>query len=301
MNKKLLFLINPYAGRAEIKSRLIEIIDLFVRNSYEVTVHTTQKPNEIPLIIRNRGSSFDVIAACGGDGTLNETINGVMSLSERPLIGYIPTGTVNDFADNLNIPVSMLEAAELIVSGEEYSLDIGELNSKYFAYVAAFGAFSHISYRTSQQSKNIWGKAAYVFEGIRSLPSIKPIQVKYRTSELSGEDEFVLGMVTNSSSVAGIHLQNLSDSSLSDGLLEVTLVKKPKNFSETQQILNSVLRQDMSSASDSVIFCRTDFINFAFQKPVAWTTDGEYGGTVQSADISIKQQAVRFIGNREFG
>lgn len=293
MAKKVLLLVNPYAGKAELKNRLFEIVDIFVKNDYEVSVHTTQKPLEIPSVVKKSGSGFDLIVACGGDGTLNETINGIMSIEKRPLLGYIPAGTVNDFAKSLDIPVSITGAAQLIIEKDETTIDVGIFNGRYFSYVAAFGAFSSVSYATAQNRKNILGRTAYLIEGLKSLPFIKPIKTTYTIDNNSYEDELIFGMITNSCSVGGFQFLNFSDVSLNDGLLEVTLVKKPKSFIEGQQIVSSMITQDLDS--NAIITLTTDKINFSFASPIAWTVDGEYADTVLNADIEIKKRALRMI------
>lgn len=191
--KKLLFAINPHAGKGEIKTKALEVIDLFVHDGYEVTVHTTQRRREITHLLAGRAALYDLIVCCGGDGTLNETIDGLMRCAQRPPLGYIPAGTVNDFASSLGISKNILQAAHTILQGVPFACDIGSFGARYFSYIAAFGAFTDVAYQTPQQSKNMLGRAAYFLEGIRRLPSIHPYHMKLTHDSGEIEGDFCLG------------------------------------------------------------------------------------------------------------
>ena len=163
---RLLFIINPRAGKAQIKFRLLEIVDIFVRSGWQVDIHTTQAPMDAMEVVSTRGAQADMVVCSGGDGTLSETISGMMKLEKPPLLGYIPAGSTNDFASSLKIPSKMLQAAEHVVSGTPYAVDIGRFcQDRYFVYVAAFGMFTEVSYMTPQEKKNLLGHQAYMLEG----------------------------------------------------------------------------------------------------------------------------------------
>jgi len=297
--KKLLLLVNPHSGKTDIRADLLDVIDIFVKAGYEVTALTSQQPLDFARIIRKQGSEYDLIVACGGDGTLNEAVNGMMALEDRPPLGYIPSGTTNDFAHSHNIPMNPIEAAHYIVEGTKAPIDIGIFNaSKHFSYVAAFGAFSAVSYKTPQQAKNVLGKAAYVLEGMRSLSDIKPIPTRFVYDGVRYEEDVILGIVSNSSSVAGIRL-HLSDESMRDGLLEVTLFRNPKTLTDGGEIAATVLTGDLNLAQKAVFTFKTDKIAFDFAKPVAWTLDGEYGDTVSKASIAIAPMAISVIASQQ--
>ncbi len=293
MRKKLLFVFNPHSGRAQIKNNLLSIIDTFTKSGYEVTAFPTQARLDCYNIIKENGPFFDLAVCCGGDGTLNETVKGLMELVHPPLLGYIPAGTTNDFAYSLNLPKDMQKAAEMIVSGIPFACDIGALNGSYFTYVAAFGAFTEVPYQTPQQTKNFLGHLAYIIEGIKRLPSIKSYRLKIEHDGKVVEDNFVLALITNSVSIGGY--RNLSELGivLDDGLFEVTLIRTPKGPFDLQNILTSIIKQDLSSPY--IYSIKTSAIKISCDEPVGWTLDGESGGDFKEAQIENNKQAVKII------
>ena len=294
MNKRMLFILNPHSGKGRIKTKVLDIVDLFVKNGWNVEVHPTQKAKDAFETVKKVGSKFDTIAVSGGDGTLNETIRGIMTIPEedRPDIGYIPTGTVNDFASNMHIPKNIMRAAENIVKGTPFKCDIGGFNSKNFVYVAAFGAFTSVSYTTPQQNKNALGQMAYFFEGIKQLHALPSYKMKVTTKEEQIEDEFILGMVSNSNRIAGVKRKAFK-AQLNDGMFEVVLVKKPKTLMELSDLGTHFLAQDFDT--DLIKIFRTSKVKFSAEEPVRWTLDGEFGGEVMTADISVKKESVAII------
>ncbi len=292
-SKNLLFVFNPLAGKAQIKNNLLEIIDTFVKGGYEVTAFPTQAKNDAFEKIKDKGDKYDLIVCSGGDGTLNETVKGIMCLDNPPPLGYIPAGTTNDFAFSLKIPNNMPEAARNIMDGIPFACDIGSLNGDYFTYVAAFGAFAEVSYETPQQTKNMLGHAAYVIEGIKRLSSIKPYHINVQYNGNSLEDDYILGLVTNSISIGGY--RNLTDLGiiLDDGLFEVTLVKPPKNAFDIQSIISSVLSQKFNSPYIDTF--KTSQLTIECDEPINWTVDGEGGGAHTFAEIINHKQAVKIL------
>ncbi len=224
MSRKLLFTLNPHAGKSAVRDCFLDLVDGFVRDGFDVSVYTSQKPHELPDYIAARAGNYDMLVACGGDGTLNEAVNGLMRCPEPPDFCYIPAGTVNDFASSLGIPKDMVRAGRLAAEGVPFHCDIGQFGERYFAYVAAFGAFTDVSYQTPQQSKQVFGKLAYIAEGIKRLPDLSPyrLRVRWGDQELSGD--FLYGMVSNSTSVAGMKFAE-EHIYLNDGLFEVVLVR----------------------------------------------------------------------------
>jgi len=289
MGKKLLFLVNPQSGKSEIKTKLFTISDLFIKEGWEVSLHITQKGGEIPQIICARAQEHDMVVACGGDGTLNETVNGILSSGKDLPLGYIPTGTMNDFASSLKLSRNMTQAAKTAVRGEIFRCDIGRFNEQYFAYVAAFGMFTDVAYETAQQVKNTWGRMAYILEGMRRLNNIQSYSAKLIWDEGELEDDYLVGLVTNSAYVAGFPLKDKIDTTLNDGLLEVTLVKRPANIAELQQIINSLLGQ---LDNNYIRAFRTSTLSVISEKWMPWTLDGEYGGTTRNVRIETVKQAV---------
>ncbi|MBQ8787453.1 MAG: diacylglycerol kinase family lipid kinase, partial [Oscillospiraceae bacterium] len=202
--KKMLFVFNPHSGKGQIRQHLLTITDTFTKGGYEVTIHPTQCRNDAYEKISSRIDEFDVVACSGGDGTLNETIKAVMTSGNRVPIGYIPSGTMNDFASAIGIPKDMPASAQKIVDGNIVTVDIGSFNSEYFTYIAAFGMFTEVSYETSQQMKNMFGSLAYIMEGMKRFNMTKTYRVTVTCNGETTEDEYIYGMVSNSSSIGGI-------------------------------------------------------------------------------------------------
>lgn len=290
---RLLFVYNPNAGRGIVKNYLSAIIEIFCKAGYEVTVYATAKSGDAACIVENCGSKFDRIACCGGDGTLNEVTDGLMKLEHKPPCGYIPAGTVNDFAHSFNLPNKMVEAAKVVVEGKPFLYDIGSLNGDYFDYIAAFGAFTEVSYETSQSSKNILGKLAYFFEGVKRLPSIRKYKVRIQVGDEIVEDEIIYGMITNSFTVGGF--LSLFDESveLNDGKFEALFIKTPKNVIELQSIVNALLGND--TTCKYFYYYNVSDISISSDEAISWTVDGEFGGTYCEVNIKNHYRALSFI------
>lgn len=293
MRKKMLFLINPNAGKGEIRGNLLAVLDIFTAAGFDVTAHPTRAPKEITQFIAEHGEEYDRIVCSGGDGTLNETLTGVMRLEKRPPIGFLPEGTVNDFAASLRVPRNMVQAAQIAAEGREFSCDVGRFNDRFFTYVAAFGAFTAVAYETPQSQKQALGRAAYILEGIRSLSEIRPYLVRFTHNGFVFEDEVILGMVLNATSVGGFKINDNAEVMLDDGLSEVMLIRRVRNLVDFSAMLSAVLRQDFSS--EYFYFFKTDSVTLEFDEKVPWTLDGEYGGSVRHAVIENCNNAVRIM------
>lgn len=299
--KKLLFVFNPHSGKAQIKNNLLEIIDIFTKAGYDATVYPTQDGGDCMKKIASDADKYDRVVVSGGDGTLNEAVSGILQNGSDTPLGYIPTGTVNDFSASLKIPKDMQEAAEIAVSGDVFKCDICRFNERPYNYVAAFGAFTEVSYETPQETKNIFGQAAYFVEGIKKLSSIQKYHARVRYDGNEIEDDFMLGMVLNSKSVAGFELKNESGAfdtiELDDGLFEGILVKMPTNLIEFQMLLSDFLRDNLDG--DRYVTFKTSRVEIEFDDDVKWTLDGEFGGEMKFAKIDILPSSVNFIVNRE--
>mgnify|MGYP002857532664 CR=1 FL=1 len=291
--KSLLFIYNPHSGKAQIRSNLLDIIDIFVKAGYEVTAYPTQSPGDAVSAVTHRRDGYDIIVCSGGDGTLDEVVRGMMESKEKLPIGYIPAGSTNDFARSLKISNRMLTAAKTVTDGSRFACDIGSLNGDYFVYVAAFGIFTEVTYATPQNIKNTLGHSAYVLEAIRSLPQIKPnhMRIKWEDGEL--EDDFLYGMVTNSISVGGFKGITGHNVFLDDGYHEVTLIKNPANPAELTDIVRAMA--DRGLESDNIITFKTRHITFESDTPVGWTRDGEFGGEHTTAELKVYPCAVDFM------
>lgn len=288
--KKLLFIINPKTAKAALSPYLIDVLDIFIKNGYKTDVHITQNKEDTEYTARTQGELYDTIVCAGGDGTLNAVVSGILSLSKKPHIGYIPAGTTNDFASSWGIPKKPLEAARSIIGTEPIPTDVSVFCGRPFVYIAAFGAFTEVSYQTPQQLKNSLGWTAYLLEGIRSIGNLRPWKMKLEHDHGVVEGEFLYGMLSNTRRIGGFELKMKNDISISDGLMEVLLIRKPTNTADNAKLLGAVLAQDMTS--EYVIFAHTTYIKFEADEPIPWTLDGEDGGTIRCGEAKILEHAV---------
>ena len=295
--KKLYFILNLQSGKATISSKLAVVIDMFTKAGYEVTARPTQERMDACAAAKYAcGQGFDLIVCSGGDGTLNEVIQGVMRSEKKLPIGYIHAGSTNDFARGVGIPRNIIDAVQWIIDGKKYPCDIGSFNDKFFTYIAAFGAFTEVTYETSQQVKNVLGHVAYVLNGISRLKNIKSYHMKITYDDEIIEDNYIFGMVTNSSSVAG--LLSLNNFLLDDGLYEVTLIKTPGNPLDLQRIIHSLLNIDIDIDTAYIKSFRTSKIRFECDDELQWTIDGEFGGAYKTVDVCNNKQAIELMADR---
>lgn len=291
--KKMLFIYNPHAGKEGIRSRLLDIIDIFTKADYEVTVHPTQKQGDGIDATLKKAHKYDILACCGGDGTLDEVVTGMMMREYKIPIGYVPAGTTNDFAKSLGIPSNMIKAAENIVAGKTYACDIGSFNDDTFVYIAAFGIFTDVSYETNQNIKNVLGHLAYVLEGAKRINSYPSYHMKITANHKVVEEDFLFGMVSNSRSAGGFKNITGKNVDLADGVFEVTLIKKPQNVIELNKIMTSLVSGNVDS---ECMYCfKTEQIKFESSEKVAWTLDGEYGGAHKKVMIKNENKALEII------
>ena len=276
MSQKLLFIFNPHSGKGQIKNNLVDIVDIMVKAGYDVTIYTTQARADATRKVMEEAANFDRIVCSGGDGTLDEVVTCLIKSDTNTPIGYIPAGSTNDFANSLGIPKEMVKAAEVAVGKNPFPCDIGDFNSDTFVYVAAFGLFTEVSYKTSQQLKNIFGHVAYIMEGAKHLHDILSYNMQVEYEEHVFQDEFIYGMVTNSVSVGGFKGMTGTDVKLDDGVFEVTLIKKPHNPIELNEILACLT--NMIDDSDLIYSFKTNEVKITAREQIAWTLDGEFGG-----------------------
>lgn len=289
----MFFIYNPHAGKARIRSNLLDIIDIFAKADYEVTVYPTQRQGDATKATMERLEGYDIVVCSGGDGTLDEVVSGMLKSNERIPIGYVPAGSTNDFANSLMIPRNMLKAADVVVKGNQFACDMGSFNSDYFVYVAAFGLFTDVSYETKQEMKNALGHAAYVLEGTKRLTSVKAYQMEIEYDGNVIKDEFLFGMISNSLSVGGLKNFTGKNVKLDDGLFEVTLIKEPKILVDFQSIAKDILRGE--SDSRYIYAFKTKHLKIKSEESIPWTLDGEYGGTHKEVDLMNLQQVLKMI------
>lgn len=277
--KKILFIYNPVAGRSQIRDQLLDIINILSAGGYRVECYPTKFGGDARRLVRECREEYLYICCAGGDGTLDEVVSGMMENEDLPFlpIGYIPAGTTNDFASTLGIPSDMKAAARLITEGKVFNCDIGRFNGDaYFTYVAAFGIFTDTSYETPQDLKNAFGHMAYILHGALSLGRLRTYHVLVEADGMAIEDDFAIGMVTNSKSVGGFEGITGEHVDLEDGLFEVTLIKMPTNPMEINEVLTTLAMQSLDS--ELIYHFKTDHVTFSSESPISWTRDGEYGG-----------------------
>lgn len=297
-NKKMLVIINPCAGRTKSQKGTFDIADVLSTLGYDFDIKTTTKSGDATEFARDFGMNYDVVLCCGGDGTLNETINGVMSLPERRPIGYIPTGSTCDLATTLGIPSDVRSALELIVADKRNTYDIGNFNDKHFCYVASFGVGSSFSYTTPQKMKNVFGKAAYfidpfVLHPVRLFSGIKPVHVRIEYDDGVIEDDFSFGAISNSTSVAGLITFDRSDVKLNDGEFELLLVRRVKGIPDGFKLLGKVQKHNYDG--EQILFLHTKNLKMHFDKPTEWSLDGEFGGSPIDVDFSISYRGIELF------
>lgn len=296
MDKKLLFVYNAKSGKAKIRAKLADIIDTFIKAGYRVETYQTQCPQDASNKIANDGEEFDMLVCSGGDGTLNEVVTGVMKLNHKPVIGYIPSGSTNDFGKSIGLYKDMVMSANVAVNGQITSVDIGQFNDdKNFVYIAAFGIFTEVSYQTSQNMKNVLGHQAYIIEGIKSLPSVKAYKMKVEYENGVFEDEFIYGMISNSESAGGFKGISGKDVILDDGLYEGTFIRKPKSPLELTSIINCLLAGN--NKCDGIYSFKTSKVKITSEEPVSWTIDGEFGGEHTEVNIINHKNAINIMTN----
>lgn len=283
MDKRLLFVYNPRAGKAQIRTKLADVLDIFAAEDYDITIFPTRKHGDAKQIVEERAGDYGLVVCSGGDGTLDEVVTGMMRSGCRVPIGYIPAGSTNDFGGSLSLPRNMVRAAEVIVNGRNFACDIGSFNKDVFVYIAAFGLFTDVSYETRQDIKNALGHMAYILEGVNRLSAIKSYSMRVSYEDKVIEDDFIFGMITNSVSVGGFKNITGKNVKLDDGLFEVTLIRRPKNPVELSSIMVSLLNRNIDS---SYMYCfRTAELALESREPVAWTLDGENGGAHTKVEI----------------
>lgn len=291
--KKLLFIYNPLSGVGQLKAKLSDVLDIFVKAGYEVTVHPTQKYHDALEKTKSYTGEYDLVVCSGGDGTLDEVVSGMENREKKVPIGYIPTGTTNDFASSLHISRNILEAADTAVNGIPFACDVGRFNEDFFIYIAAFGLFTDVSYETKQSMKNILGHLAYVLEGTKRIFNIPSYRIKVFHDGEEIEDEFIFGMVTNSRSVGGFKGIIGRDVIFDDGEFEVTLMKTPKNPIELNELLGAIVMKQINP--DRMYSFRTGEIRFESVEEITWTLDGEFGGVHDRVLIQDKKQGLQIM------
>lgn len=292
--KKLLLVYNPHSGTGTISKYLSEIITILTVGGYEVTVHPTSAPRDGQDYLAEHGGDYDIIVSGGGDGMLHELVNAAVRLDPPRPCGYLPAGTVNDFANSLGIPKDITKAAHNIVNGNFIKVDAGKFGEQYFSYVAAFGMFTDVSYSTDQKAKNIFGAAAYLMNALKSLDIRRFNETSAHLSiTANGEtinEEIIFGLCGNTYSVGGLQNVVPYGADMQDGLLDGLFIRTPKNPIELQNINFALLNRKFDDC-EHIICIKAPSFTIVSDKEIAWTLDGEDGGKTTSVEVSAQREA----------
>ncbi|MBQ8766149.1 MAG: YegS/Rv2252/BmrU family lipid kinase [Clostridia bacterium] len=300
MAKSLLLIVNPIAGKRHAVDYQPEIVDKFQEAGYDVQVRYTEIDKNAYYVTKKYGKDSDIIVCCGGDGTLKETVCGIMELNLKAQIGYIPCGTTNDFAHSLNIPTDLDDAIETILDGHTMAIDIGDFNgAEQFIYVSCFGNFCDVSYKAKQSLKNKVGRAAYYWETAKEITKLKSYKAKIECDDGEViEGNFFYGGVSNSYSVAGFPVLKKSGVEFDDGLHELALIRMPKNPAQLVSILNAMFVTRDVINNKYLVLKRGKEFKFYFENEVNLTLDGENGGNHSFTHIKTYENAVKIFCNK---
>lgn len=296
MGKKLLFIVNPRAGKTKSHAPLFDAAAVYCEAGYLVSIRCTRRRGDATRIAERYGGDYDLVVCHGGDGTLNETVNGLMRLpaDERPQVSYLPGGSTNDFAASLSISSDLAVAAQSAMRMRPRALDVGVFNRRHFVYVASFGAFTRTSYSVPQDVKNVFGHFAYILEGVRDLDTLHPYRITVSADGEAFDGEYLFGAVSNSTSIAGLMKLSPEDVSLSDGKFELLLVPVPKTPAALQSLTRALLYQEYEN-SEGLIFRHVKHVTADTGENIPWTLDGEFAPGAPHIDISIEEYGIRML------
>ncbi len=291
--KRMLFVMNPYAGKRKVNKHLPEILNIFNRAGYRVLTHITAGSGDCAQTVAELAGEVDVVVCAGGDGTFSEAINGILRSGRDVPVGYIPCGSTNDFANTLHLPMQILQAAKAIADGTPESYDIGRFQDRYFTYVASFGAFTRSSYATPQSVKNALGHTAYLLSGISELSQIHKTHVRIETPEAVIEDDFIFGAVCNSTSVGGILTLDPKRADMKDGKFELLLIRAPKTLGELGECIIALQKQTYECTM--ITFLSAPEMVIYPDATMPWTLDGERADGAGKIEIQNLHSAIRIM------
>ncbi len=293
--KKLMIIINPAAGRGGFRFSFGDAMQILATGGMQPSLFFTTERGDGVRYAREYAKDYDVVACIGGDGTLSEVLAGLMQIPNPPPVGYFPMGTTNDVATTLGLPKNdTIGAAKRILSGKPHPFDVGGFGeNEYFSYIAAFGAFTEVSYATPQDQKRALGHLAYVLQGAAQLGKIEKIHTRVEYDDGSFEGDLVYGSMSNATSVAGIMRLPEDMVSLGDGVSELVLVKDPGTIDMYGELAAAVLSRRFDS--DKLLILHTRKAKFTFDRPIAWTRDGEAGGEHRVIELCNYHAPVQLI------
>ncbi len=294
--KKALMIVNPTAGKQTVRGQIFSIIETLCDSGYVPTVLTTSAKGDATAYAHEMGAGYDIVVCCGGDGTLNETITGLIDSGKKyPPIGYIPCGTTNDMASSLGLPKTIKKAAEAIVTGSSCYHDIGKFGDMaYFSYIASFGAFTKVSYATPQSAKNLLGHFAYVLSGAMELGNIKSYHIRMTFDSQVIEEDCIYLSITNTRSFAGLFSFPKDEVSLHDGLFEVLAIKTPKNVVDVSNIISNISKGNFTDEKHMLLF-HTSNIKVETEEEITWTIDGEQSPEIKEVEIEVISDTIQIF------
>ena len=295
-DKKLLFIVNPRAGKTKSVAPLFEAAAIYSAAGYLISVHKTTYPGEATELAESLGAAYDLVVCHGGDGTLNETVNGVMRIPPqyRPMLSYLPGGSTNDFAASLNISASPAEAATSAMRMQPRSLDVGKFGERNFIYVASFGAFTKTTYTVPQDIKNMFGHFAYLLEGVKNLDTLCPYRMKITADGEVFDGEYLFGAISNSTSIAGLMKLSPDEVSFDDGKFEMLLVPVPRTPAAMQALILALVNKNYYD-SEGLIFRHVKRVTAETAEDIPWTLDGEYDPGAPVVEIGIEENGVTML------
>lgn len=293
-NQKMLLVVNPVSGKKMAKQYMMRMINRFDQAGYNVTACCTQINKNAFEIVKARGAEFDIIVCCGGDGTLKETVCGVLALNKDIPIGYLPMGSTNDFAHSMNIPTNVFDAVEAIINGEPKPVDIGKFGDEYFMYVAGFGNFTALSYGVNQKLKNLFGGNAYYLQAVKEFFKMRGYHARVEIDGEFFEDDWFYGEASNSYSIAGLPVLYNMGVEFDDGCHELILVRMFKNAGELLRLVKDMVNKTVAD-NPNVIIRHCNHIKFMFDDTTPFTLDGEFGGAHTEVCADTLKCAVRIM------
>jgi len=299
LHRRMMLIINPVAGRRQVLRYIPEITRIFMNHGYFVTLMVTNAQRDATWLAEHYAADFDAVVCAGGDGTLSETVAGVVRCGAPVPLGYIPAGSTNVFSSCHGISCDILTAANDIASGTIKQIDLGWFNARSFAFIAAFGAFSWTSYTTPQNLKNVFGPSAYFFDGMMSLPKIKPIHMKVTSKGAVHEGKYLFGAVSNIFGFPGLLKFPAGAVQTDDGAFEVILIREPGTLIQWQTAISAVMTGNFDT--EVIEFFQSGELTIESNETVAWALDGEYegGGSGETIEVKNQQKAINLIVKRD--
>ena len=296
MDKKLLFIVNPRAGKTKSRAPLFDAVSIYSEAGFLVSVRMTSRRGEATELAEELGADYDLVVCHGGDGTLNETVNGVMRIprEKRPAVSYLPGGSTNDFAASLNISSDPAEAARSAMRLQPRELDVGRFGERNFVYVASFGAFTKTTYTVPQDIKNVFGHFAYMLDGVKNLDTLCPYRMKITADGEVFDGEYLFGAISNSTSIAGLMKLSPDEVSFDDGRFELLLVPVPRTPAAMQALILALINKDYCN-SEGLIFRHVRHVTAESDGSIPWTLDGEYAPGVPKIEIGIEDNGIQMM------